>query len=108
MTPFSRWLRERVERWLGRWHEGVDFPARLGEEVAAFARLHPQATAEEWAWFARTWSAETYRVGFVRGYEHCERREDWRPDPLPEVVADHEAPGWRDSPPVELDADPGA
>ncbi len=102
MTPLNQWLRRTAERWLKQFYEGPEPPARIAEVVADFSNLNLQATRADWAAFASQWAAECYRQGWQRGYENVERAEDWHPDPLPEVVADLEEPGWRESEPVEL------
>jgi len=83
----ARWIRNAVDRWLDRYHEGPDAPPRFEEEARLFALIFPEATAADWVQFAHKLAGNAYRQGFVRGYEWSER--SWEgPEHAPEYVAD--------------------
>lgn len=106
MTPLAKLSRGVLERLAGVFYEGPEPPTRLARMVVLFARAHPRATRRTWADFAADHAAESYRSGYVRGFEEAERR--WgRPGPSPEELADQRDPGWRNSPAVDL-SDPDA
>jgi hypothetical protein len=103
MTALVRWLRKTRDKWLGRWDEGPESPARLRELARAFAVAHPHATRDDWARFAADHACEAYRVGYMRGLEWAEREPDrWRPHITPEEYADLDDPSWRLSQAVDL------
>lgn len=110
MTPVGKWLRERLERFLGRYEEGEDPPARIREQVIVFASMNPKATRIEWVDFAATLAEESYRSGYIRGVEWAERDPlATRPGDTPEAIADALDPSWRErpwQPQVYLDGDP--
>ena len=108
MTPLAKLARGILERLLGRFYEGPEPPARLGEMVVAFANDHPRATRGEWVWFCRQHAAECYRSGYTRGVERAER-DFWNamPSVLPEEVADELDPDWRWQPDIRLLGEPG-
>lgn len=93
MTRFGRFVRNLVERFLGRYYEGPNPPRHISEEVRLFRILHPTATPEQWETFANLMAEKCYRSGFVRGYEWVER--DW-PGPAqdPEVLAEAMSHDW--------------
>lgn len=97
---FARGLHRLWERVRGRYREGIDAPERLARIVNDFARWYPDATREEWIAFAIAQTAESYRSGYIRGYEHVERI-GVKYDPSPETVADDIMPGWRDGSAVD-------
>ena len=66
---FSRWLLRFAERHARRYYEGPEPPRRLAQEVNSFAALHPRATQREWIEFARAQCEESYRSGYIRGFE---------------------------------------
>jgi hypothetical protein len=81
MTPLMKWIRNAVEKLFGTFEEGEAAPKRIRLAVTLFATTHPKATIAEWVEFAASHAEESYRAGYVRGYEHTERLgPDW-PDP---------------------------
>lgn len=90
MTPLMAWLKRTTEKAFGRYYEGPEPPARLGNMAEHFAATYPRATRGEWLTMARRLAAEAYREGYVRGYEKYERdpaeREQHDPDELAEVM----------------------
>lgn len=90
MTWLQRKIRNLLERWLGRYHEGPDTPPRILQEVRIFQLMHPEASADEWAQMARRLVDSSYKAGFTRGLEWNERC--W-PGPVedPEVIAERKA-----------------
>lgn len=103
MTPVGKWLRNKVEEWLGKRYEGPEPPERLRLEVLSFAETCPTATRSEWAEFAEKFAREAYRVGYVRGFEWTERDKDAWSAVTPDELADQMDPGWREwSPPIVL------
>lgn len=97
MTPFGRWVRNGLERLLGRFEEGQDAPPRIREQVLAFANHFPKATREQWVAFAAGFAEECYSSGYVRGVEWAEREP--RPTgATPEQIADLIDPTWIDRP----------
>jgi hypothetical protein len=93
-----------VEWALGRWYEGPEPPRRLVEHVIEFTNDNPNANRGEWIRFARTLAAESYKLGWSRGYEYAERGDQFR-DVDPETHADILDPGWRDRGAVRLEYD---
>lgn len=87
-------LRKMVERVLGRFYEGPEPSDRYAEQVFAFRRFYPRATAEEWASFASNLASNAYRDGYVRGFEWKERRLDERSDDDPELIAARARHEW--------------
>jgi len=105
MTRFGKWVRNNLEKYLGKYYEGFDAPDRLRAMVIAFANFYPQATRDQWIAFATAHAAESYRSGYMRGYEYIERDPDsWMPDVPPELIADQMDPNWRWNPAIELNA----
>lgn len=96
MTPFTRWIRKLAERYLDRWYEGPDAPARIRLMAVDYANRRPNATRAEWVEFAAGLGEECYRTGFLRGVDRTDREPDWRPDVPPEVLADWIDPTWRE------------
>ncbi len=93
MTRLSRFLRNLLERVLGRYYEGPRPPPRLAEEVRFFRAFKPLATPEEWERFAVSLAGRSYRDGFVRGNEWLER--SWEgPAVSPERLAEARAHDW--------------
>lgn len=76
-----------LERWLGRLYEGPAPPDRLVEMVFAFAEMYPNATRRQWVLFAASHARESYRSGYVRGFEYVERDPDFFKDRSPDEVA---------------------
>ena len=106
----ARWIKKQCEKSLGEYYEGAKFPDRLKLVVDAFAR-NPKLGVKEWERFARAYGAACYRDGFVRGFENAERDPDEKErlsNLPPEVVADRDAPGWRDSPAFDANKEPPA
>lgn len=97
MTPFGRWLRKRLEKFLGRWEEGQQPPARLRDEVTSFANFNPKATRAEWLEFAASFAEACYLTGYIRGVEWAERDPEISPR-APEQLADEIDPEWRNRP----------
>lgn len=97
MTRFSKWLRKRVEKWLDRYYEGPEVPPRFSQYVIDFMHVYPQATKRQWLQFALRLAEESYKSGFVRGFENAERDES-EPEIDPDVLADATMPGWRARP----------
>ncbi|MGA7119751.1 MAG: hypothetical protein WBY94_06620 [Polyangiaceae bacterium] len=95
-------LLERARRWaerlLGTWHEGPEPPERLREVALLFAEMHPKATRREWLEFAAAQMGESWRSGYMRGWEAYVRH----PEDAAALVRDSEAladalgPGWRE------------
>lgn len=104
VTPLVKLVRNLRDRWLGRFYEGPQPPARLRELAVAFANAHPRATRAQWVEFAAAHGDEAYRSGYVRGAEYVERDAFARPDVPPEVMADALYPDWRWAPAVDLTA----
>jgi hypothetical protein len=105
MTPLFRWFRNAYEKLFGKFFEGPQPPARLGEIVIVFANKYPAATRDDWVRFATEHANECYRSGWVRGYERGERDPDERDiiaQARPEVLADALEHDWRWSPEVVL------
>lgn len=93
MTRAGRFLRNLLERLLGRYYEGPHPPRRLAEEVKLFRIYYPGATAEQWSRFATRLASNAYEEGFVRGYEWQERGWDGPVDD-PEQLLELEAHDW--------------
>jgi hypothetical protein len=103
MTIFSRFFRRAIEKTAAIYYEGPEPPLRLGDYVEEFARRNPYATRGEWINFTKQQCAESYRSGWMRGYEYVERDEDEEIKKAdPESIADALDPDWRWSDPVVL------
>ncbi len=105
MTPLVRWFRDVREKLFGRFYDGPQPPERLDKIVVVFSHLHQNATKRDWVEFAIAHARESYRSGWVRGFEHVERDPDERAiieHADPDVMADALDPDWRWSPEVEL------
>jgi len=84
VTILGRFIRDLLDRILGRFHEGPEPPPRLAEEVRLFRVLaSSRPTEEEWEAFAVRLTERAYRDGFVRGVHWLER--SW---PGPEIDPD--------------------
>ncbi len=94
MTPFVRLLRNVWERLFGKFYDGPEPPERLTQMVQLFMIAHPFATRQQWAQFASKHSGETYKSGYVRGFEWAERDLDRKPTDHLEVMQHLEAHGW--------------
>jgi len=93
MTRLGRMFRNLLERFLGRYHEGPEPPRRLAEEVRIFRHLFPLADARQWEELAVELAGRSYRDGFTRGFEWCER--SWEgPAVEPERLAEAQAHDW--------------
>lgn len=101
-----RWIRFRLERWLGRFAEGPEPPTRLRDMVHTFANINPHATRAEWVDFAAEFAGEVWRTAYQAGFEYVERDNDFFRDQDPDAIADAHDPDWRDGPPVVLEGDP--
>lgn len=89
----KRFLNKWVEKFTGRFYEGPEPPRRMLEEVRLFRLFYPDAGADEWEIFAATLAANSYKSGFVRGYEWQER--GWEgPAVEPEQVAELLEQDW--------------
>ena len=97
MTRFTKWLRKRVEKWLDRYYEGPETPPRFSQYAIDFMHVYPQATKRQWLQFSLRLAEESYKSGFVRGFENAERDEN-EPEIDPDVLADATMPGWRTRP----------
>lgn len=105
MTRLARFVRDLLERLLGRFHEGPEPPPRLAEEVRLFRSLATHTpTEEEWEVFAARLAERAYHDGFVRGTHWLER--SWPgPEVTPERLLEEQAhqqkliddPRWRDT-----------
>lgn len=95
MGVAMKWLRNVVEKLLGRFYEGPTLPERFEHGVVEFANRHPNATRKEWATFAKEHASIAYEAGYVRGYERSER-DYQHPRTPPEAIADATDPQWRD------------
>lgn len=84
-----------AEKVIDRFYEGPEPPERLEAEVIAFANAFPNATRAQWVEFASQQSGESYRSGFMRGFENAER-EPVDPSVDPDAIADLLDPTWRD------------
>ena len=88
-----RALQKLRDRWKGQFYEGAEPPPRLTEEVALFRLCYPRATTEQWRRFAERAIQNSYRDGFVRGYQWQER--GWEGPAIdPEQLAEIEAHDW--------------
>lgn len=76
-----------LEGWLHHLYEGPTPPERLAEMVIWFAETYPNASRKQWVVFASAHARESYRAGYVRGYEHVERDPDFFRDRSPDEVA---------------------
>lgn len=83
-----------AEKLAGTYHEGPEPPARLTEQVVAFLRTHPRATAGDWAEFAARAVRSAYQSGFRRGHEWRERGLAEAAPDSPERRADAERHDW--------------
>lgn len=85
-------LRNVLERLMGRYYEGPAPPPRMFEEVLLFRRLHPDATADDWASFTTRLAEGAYRDGFIR----CLERELRDPDTgtVDDELAERIAHSW--------------
>ncbi len=104
MTRLGRWVRRALERLAGVWYEGAQPPDRFGEMVVYFANTNPRATREQWVQFATELAGETFRSGYLRGFERGERdveAQPWR-QADPDALADELDPDWRWSPDITL------
>jgi len=97
MTRFTKWLRKRVEKWLNRYYEGPEVPPRFFQYAIDFMHTYPAATKRQWLQFSLRLAEESYKSGFVRGFENAERDES-EPEIDPDVLADATMPGWRSRP----------
>ena len=104
MTPFKKALRRLVEKMVGRFYEGPEPPPRIAEEVIAFRRLYPDASVNEWSAFTQRIAENSYRDGFVRGFEWAERDLDSKPKDDPDVLFEQMQHAWApsDDPDVRL------
>lgn len=94
MTPLRRKLRDILERWLGRFYEGPHPPPRIREEVRLFTLMNPHANPEDWEEFATRFAENSYRDGFVRGFEQSERDPE-RVEPEPDAaILDAQRHDW--------------
>lgn len=100
MTPFTKWVRNAIESWIGTRYEGPQPPKRLEQQVLSFAEFYPKATRAEWVEFATRFAEECYRIGYTRGVEWAERDGEEGTDP--EALMDEIDPDWRSSDPVKL------
>lgn len=107
MTPLMKWLRKQRDKWLGTWEEGPEPPERLRLMVVDFANRHLGASRKQWVDFATGLAGESYRSGYLRGFDYTERTHDWRPDVPPEVLADWVDPAWRSAGGIELESPEG-
>jgi|ERR1700722_2026544 len=108
-TPIVRWFRNLREKLLGKFYDGPEAPDRLRQMVVVFANTNPTATRLEWIRFAVEHAKESYRAGWVRGYEYTERDPDERAVMRhvdPEMIALAMDPDWEWSPEVKLAEDP--
>lgn len=94
MTPLARLLRNFVERWQRQFYEGPDAPARLADQVVAFANAHPRATRAEWVAFASENARACYRSGYMRGLEWTDRDLARRDKHDPELEAEAARHDW--------------
>jgi hypothetical protein len=103
VTPFLRLCKRLWERVIGTWDEGPEPPVRLREAVLMFANMHPRATRRDWVNFASHFAGESYRTGFIRGWEMDVRTAEhpWKGEP-PELMANMLDPGWSWAPEVLL------
>lgn len=106
MTRFGKWLRRRLERWLGRYYEGPTPPDRLGELAIHWANANPEASRGEFVALAIQLAEESYMLGYTRGVEYVERDPTFFDDRNPDAVADDLDPWWRIRPAITLDGDP--
>lgn len=85
----GRWLRNLIEKFLGRYYEGPDPPRRLTEELRVWLYINPDADRSTVEGYVALLLESAYREGFTRGYEWQER--DW-PGPAvdPELLAELE------------------
>lgn len=82
-----------LEKLTDQFYEGPEPPKRLPEKVKLFRLYYPHADADEWAAFANRIARNSYKDGFIRGYEWQER--DWPgPELEPERVAELTEQDW--------------
>lgn len=77
----------------------------MNDAVDDFAFAFPDATAADWAAFARRMGEEGERRGYALGWEAALREDD---GPTPDEVADTLTPGWREQSPAVNMNDVGA
>lgn len=95
MKSIRKFLIMIAERFLDRYKEGAIAPSRFFEMVEEFDKSNEHATRREWAHFSTALMAEAYRDGYIRGREYTDRdRDEWFPNPRPEVLANTLMPGW--------------
>lgn len=73
MTRAGRFLRNLIEKFLGRYYEGASTPPRIGEEWRVWLALHPDADRHVIEGYVGLLLEAAYRDGFTRGYEWQER-----------------------------------
>ncbi len=95
LTRLAKFIRELARRLVGELYDGPGAPRRLRKYVEDFADLHPHATRDDWITYTIEFANESYRSGYVRGYEDSVR-VDLDLGPSPEMVADAMDPAWRD------------
>ena len=93
MTRAGRWIRNLVERFLGRYYEGPEVPPRLHEELALWWALNPGADDSTRIGYVTMLLEAAYRDGFVRGYDWQER--GWEGPAIdPEQLAEAAEHDW--------------
>jgi hypothetical protein len=93
VTRAGRLFRNLLERFLGRYYEGPTPPPRLGEEVALWFALNPDADHARVRGYVTALLDAAYRDGFVRGYEWQER--GWEGPAIdPEQLAEAAEHDW--------------
>jgi hypothetical protein len=100
MTPVAKFLRNVGEKLFGRFYDGPDAPEWILHLVDKFTQHYPKATRGEWALFSARIAAESYKAGYVRGFERSERDPEGMTSPAvpPELLADLSDPDWRGRP----------
>lgn len=99
----KKWARKFVEKFFDEYYEGPSPPDRLRLEAQAYAAMNPNALISDWVDFAALLARQSWREGWVRGYENAERDpEPFRDDLPPDVVADMLDKTWRESIPVAM------
>lgn len=76
MTLLARFIRDLLERLLGRFHEGPEPPKRITEQARLFRSLARETpTEDEWEAFTVELAEAAYRDGYLRGLYMLERSE---------------------------------
>ena len=78
MSRLTEWLRKKLEKVEGTYHEGPVAPPRVREAVLAFTRANPRATCAEWMAFSAQLAEDCWSAGYVRGVGFIPGNRVWR------------------------------